>query len=152
MGPRVKVSLIRCGRCGKPRGLVHVCVIRMGRRPGKTSFRPRVTRDCPKCKRPVTNPLTHVCKVKTDFRRKAAAARKQRAAGKRRQASSVAKVGRARAKARAKAKSPPKPRHDYHSCHDLDCARVACVAYRDGEEYGHAEGFDEGYAAGQSAR
>lgn len=148
MGPRIKVSLIKCGRCGKQYSnpLTHVCITRIGRRPGKTSIKPRVTRDCPKCKQPITNPVTHVCKVKTDFRRKAAAAKKSRAADKRRQAASIAKVKRARAK------GPAKPRHDYHSCHDPHCARVACVAYRDGEEYGRAEGFDEGYAAGQSAR
>lgn len=121
----IKVQIVKCGRCGKPRGVFHVCVTRMGRRPGRTRIRPRITRDCPKCRRPVTNPLTHVCKTQTSFKRKAAAAKKSRAQDRRRQAASVAKVGRARA-------GGGKQRHDYRTCKDQDCARVACVAYRDG--------------------
>lgn len=128
MVARMKAALFRCGRCGKPYSnpLAHVCVTRIGRRQRRTTFRPRVTRDCPKCKRPAPNPVTHVCKVRTDFRRKAAAAKKSRAADRRRQAASVAKVGRARVG------GPGKPKHDYRSCKDQDCPRVACVAYRDG--------------------
>lgn len=128
MGARIKLSLIKCGRCGKPYAnpLAHVCVTRIGRRLGRTSIRPRLTRDCPRCKRPVANPVTHICKVKTDFRRKTGAAKKQRAAGRRRQAASVAKVKRARAS------GPARTRHDYRTCKDAYCARVACVAYRDG--------------------
>lgn len=127
MSARIRVSLIRCGRCGKrySNPLTHVCITRIGRRPGKTRIGARVTRDCPKCGRPVTNLVTHVCKVRTDFRRKAAAARKSRAQDRRRQAASIARMKRARA-------GGSKPKHDYRSCNDQDCARVSCVAYRDG--------------------
>ena len=81
---------------------------------------------CPRCKKPIANPVTHICKTRTSFKRKAAAAKKSRAQDRRRQAASIAKVKRARATGPAKAK------HDYRTCKDADCARVACVAYRDG--------------------
>lgn len=126
MGLRIKVSLIKCGTCGKrysnPR--THRCVTRIGRRVRPTSLRPRITVECPKCHKP--GGLTHVCKTRTDFRRKLAASKKQAAADKRAQAASLAKVKRSRQS------GPAKPRHDYRSCRDTDCARVACVAYRDG--------------------
>lgn len=147
MSARIKVSLIKCGRCGKrySNPLTHTCVTRIGRRPGKMRIGARVTRDCPKCKRPVTNPVIHVCKVKTDFRRKTAAAKKSRAQDKRRQAASVAKV------AKARAAGPGKQRHDYRSCRDEHCARVACVAYRDGDGDGYERGHEAGYQRGDKA-
>lgn len=125
MGSRIRVQVVRCGRCRKPRGLVHVCVAPFGRRPGRTRIRPRMTVECPRCKRRIGNPITHVCKTRTNFKRKAAAAKKNRAQDRRRQAASLAKVKRARSGLAGQ-------RHDYRTCRDEHCGRAACVAYRDG--------------------
>jgi hypothetical protein len=131
VGRRIKVSLAKCGRCGKPytNPLTHVCVTRIGRRPAKTRIRPRVTRDCPKCKRPVTNPLTHVCKVRTDFRKRLAAEKKRKAAAKRAKARKAAAAKRARSR-------PAAQKHDYRACRDVECTRSACVAFKEGFEFG----------------
>jgi hypothetical protein len=113
-----------CGRCGKPRGLLsHVCVSNSRRR---ATLVPEFSfGTCPKCKRQVGNPLTHVCHPRSDFKR-----RKARAA---RQAE----------------------KHDYQACSDKDCPRPLCAAYRTGYKTGYAEGeadgFGAGYAAGYSA-
>jgi hypothetical protein len=64
-----------CGRCGKPRGLSHVCVSNSRRR---QTLKPQLSfGKCPDCKRPYgSNPLAHVCAPKSDF--KARKARKKR--------------------------------------------------------------------------
>lgn len=80
---------------------------------------------CSKCKKPVTNPLTHVCAPRSDFRRrKAAYEKKQRA--------------RTRKKRQQEA-------HDYTECSDKDCPRSLCVAYKKGWKAGDEHGFDRGW-------
>lgn len=138
---------ITCGRCGKPRGLRHVCVSSRNRKAAvKASWS---FGQCPKCRKRVTNPLTHTCRPKTDYKRRRAAASKQEAKDKRAQAASVAKVGRSRQR------GPAKPKHDYTTCRDDDCQRTGCVAFRTGYHLGHLEGhdqgFDLGFAAGQAS-
>ena len=45
----VKFSLVTCGRCGKPRGLRHLCVTRMDskRKPRRTRLKPALSVTCP---------------------------------------------------------------------------------------------------------
>ena len=116
-----------CGRCGKHReGLRHVCVSNSRR---NATLKLQVSfGSCPKCKKPVGNPLTHVCHPKSDFKR-----RKARAAG------------RERAEARRKRQAE---KHDYQACQDKDCPRSLCVAFKTGRKLGYPEGYDDGYGAG----
>ena len=59
---------VLCGRCGKPRGLFHECVSNSRR---KQTLKPTVTfGKCPNCTKTITNPLTHVCAPKSDFKRR----------------------------------------------------------------------------------
>ena len=113
-----------CGRCGKPRGLLnHVCVSNSRRR---ATLVPEFSfGNCPKCRKPVGNPLTHTCHPRSDFmRRKArAAARRKRQAEK----------------------------HDYQACSDQDCPRPLCVAHKTGYKTGYADGYGAGYGAGEAA-
>ena len=88
-----------------------------------------MTRKCGTCGKQVSSPLTHTCTVRTDFRRKLAAAKRTSRPG-RRKPPRVTVYG---------ADGKPLGGHSYAACRDLDCARVACVAYR------------EGYAAGLEA-
>lgn len=127
-----------CGRCGRPRGLTHVCTSG-GKR--KATIKPQVSLGkCPRCGKPQGNPLTHTCPSKKgDFkRRKAAYQKEQRAAAR-----------------RARRKNA----HDYQSCDDRDCARSLCTAYRtgyqngnrDGHQTGWELGHERGFAEGQAA-
>jgi hypothetical protein len=147
----MKISLVTCGRCGKPRGLFHTCVTRIGRRRGRTRIRIRAT--CGSCGRRMGNPLRHVCTTRTDFkRRKARAKRAEQTARRRakRKAAAAARRERARVRKRARSRRPspqPRPRHNYQSCSDDTCQRQACQAWRDGRLSGRDEGYDEGYAA-----
>ncbi len=144
MGLKLRGDL-RCGACGKPRGLgTHMCS--PGRRKRRRT-RPQnpVTWECPDCHKP--RGLRHTCAPKSDFRarkRKQATAERQRKrkavrarqAARRKQA---AADRRAREKARKEAarKRRPRPRqpqHDYATCTDKDCTRHPCLAYRQGLE------------------
>ena len=109
-----------CGRCGKPRGLLrHDCFSNSRR---KATIVPELSfGKCPKCKKPVGNPLTHTCHPRSDFKR-----RKARAA---RQAE----------------------KHDYQACSDKDCPRPLCVAYKTGDKAGYERGYDDGFGAGFGA-
>ncbi len=117
---------VTCGRCGKPRGLAHVCVSNSRRR---QTVKPQLSfGKCEKCKKPVSNPLTHVCAPKSDFRaRKAKHDTEQRA------------------KARKKRQQE---RHDYTACADNDCKRPMCVAYKTGWKAGDEAGYDRGWQQG----
>ena len=116
-----------CGRCGKPReGIRHVCRSNSTRKATVTLKLDFGT--CGKCGKPVTNPLTHTCKPKSDFKtRKSKAAKAAKAA--------------ARKKRQAE-------KHDYQACSDRDCPKPLCVAFRTGRRGGYQEGFDDGYSAG----
>lgn len=124
---------LTCGRCGQPRELIgHVCVARSGRA-ARRSATPKLKLDfgkCSDCKRPVGNPLTHVCKPRSDFK-----SRKRKA----------------ERAAKGKPKKQPRDKHDYLACADRDCPRPLCVAYKTGWREGYRIGFDEGYEAGFAA-
>lgn len=131
---------ITCGRCGKPRGLRHVCVSSSNRKAtvkAGWSFG-----QCPSCHKTVSNPLAHTCRPKSDYKRRRTAHGKQEAKEKRAQAASIAKVRRSRQGGPAKAK------HDYQRCTDEECQRPLCVAFRTGYQTGNRDGWDEGYEAG----
>jgi len=85
---RISGSLVTCGRCGKPRGIRHVCVTKATsrRRVTRTRFKPSVSLGkCSKCGRPLGNPLTHTCRVRTDWKQRASAAERSRKAAAARQ-------------------------------------------------------------------
>jgi len=126
--------VITCGRCGKPReGLRHDCISNSSRR---ATVKPSVDfGKCETCKKPVGNPLTHVCKPKSDFK-----ARKARAA---RQATE-----RERAKARKKRQAEA---HPPESCRDDDCPRPYCKTYKAGFKAGYERGFSDGFSVGFDA-
>jgi hypothetical protein len=130
MGLRMKVSLIRCGTCGKrySNPLTHVCTASMKRRSGRARLRPQVTRTCGRCGKPAGNPLRHRCVTRSDFRRRLARDRRQKEAARKKRAKAAAAAKR---KA-ARAARPAKPKHEYRGCYEPDCPRAVCIAYRDG--------------------
>jgi hypothetical protein len=119
-----------CGRCGKPRGLVHDCVSNSSRR---QTVRPRLSfGTCPTCRKPYEgNPLTHVCVIRTDFKKRKAAHEKQQ-----------------RARARKKRQQQA---HDYLACADNDCKRPLCVAFKTGFKLGDEAGYERGWQQGEDA-
>jgi hypothetical protein len=133
-----RFALFHCGRCGRDYAspLGHLCVVRMDRKTpvGKTRLAPSagVSATC-KCGKPLGNPLTHVCVGGSDFKRRKAAA--------------------------AKAAKAARPKHLYQACHDEECSRIPCEAFREGRaegyQNGHADGsaagFDAGFAAGAAS-
>ena len=119
---------ITCSRCGQRReGIVHVCRSNSKR---KATVKPVISfGKCGKCHRPYGgNPLTHVCKPKSDFKKRKTKAEKA-AARKKRQAE----------------------KHDYQACSDKDCPRSLCVAFKTGQKAGYQRGFDDGFSAGFAA-
>lgn len=107
----------------------------------KRAVRRAASRECPKCHKRYSNPLTHTCAPKSDFKQRQRADEQQR---KRDQAKARRKDAADRRKAaaadrRAKARSRPAtsqraPQHDYRTCRDDDCRRAACLAFREGIE------------------
>jgi hypothetical protein len=131
----IKAGLIRCGRCGRryTNPLAHVCA---GRGKGRTRVRPAASASvkCPRCGKAYANPLTHVCASKPgDFRRRAAAAEKRRKAE---------AAARRKAEAAARRKARRGQQHDYATCRDKDCQRVACDAYKAGYDDGFGDGLE----------
>lgn len=121
-----------CGRCGKPRGLRHVCVSNSKRK--ATAKLAWSFGKCPKCKRPYGgNPLAHVCHPKSDFKKRRGAFEKRQKAD---------------ARAAAAAKRKQKPKHDYLTCTDKDCPRPLCVALKTGYKMGDRDGYERGFYAG----
>ena len=94
---------------------------------------------CQKCRKTVTNPLTHICAPRSDFRRRKAAHDKQQRDRDR--------------------KKRQQQNHDYTACSDGDCKRALCVAYKTGWkggaeaeherawQQGEQAGYDRGWAA-----
>lgn len=137
---------LRCGACGKPRGLgTHVCSPGRRRR-RRTALRSPVAWDCGTCGKP--RGLRHTCTQRTDFkarrrkqateerrrRRKAAAARR---AARRKQAAADRRArDRARKQAaKGKPKAAPRPRGESHepgTCGNRDCPKYGCKAYWQG--------------------
>jgi hypothetical protein len=115
-----------CARCGKPRGLTHVCISRSNR---KATVRPQVTfGTCPRCRKPQGNPLTHTCHPRSDFKRRKARYQRQQ-------------------QTRAR-KKRQKQDHDYQACADNDCPRSLCVAFKTGYQAGHLDGYEHGWQQG----
>ena len=119
---------LTCGRCGQPRELVgHVCVVRSGRA-ARRKATPKLKLDfgkCPTCKKTVGNPLTHVCKPRSDFKKR------------KRQADQAARP-----------KKKPREQHDYQLCKDDTCPRPLCVAFKAGYRRGYQDGWKDGYDLG----
>jgi hypothetical protein len=143
MGLKMRGAL-RCGRCGKPRGITHTCINGRGRR--RARMQSPVTWECSNCHK--TRGLVHTCITKTDFRKRKRAAARKRATAERqvkrkavraRQAArrkAAAAERRARAKARKKAATgrarTSRPRGDGHepgTCGDRDCPKYGCKTY-----------------------
>ena len=136
---------VRCGRCGKPRGIRHTCVVRGSRKVRRHKPQSPVTWECGTCHK--KRGLRHTCKQRSDFKgrrrkqatterqRKRLAARAKQAA--RRKQAAAERRARARARktaARTRKPRPPRPPHDYATCTDKDCTRHPCLAYRQGLE------------------
>lgn len=135
---------LRCGACGKPRGLgVHACSPGKRRR-RRTALRNPVTWECGTCGRP--RGVRHTCSQRSDFkarRRQAAAAERQRkrkavAARRaaRRKETAAARRQRDRArKAAARQRRAVTPRartgdsHEPGSCGNHECPKYGCKAY-----------------------
>jgi hypothetical protein len=144
MGFKLQGAL-RCGACGKPRGLgTHVCSPGRRRR-RRTTLRNPVAWECRTCGQP--RGVRHTCAQRSDFkarRRKAAAderrrkrkATKERQAARRKQAAAERRDrDRARKKAAKRSPRTSRPRGDGHepgTCGDRDCAKYGCKAYWQG--------------------
>ena len=144
MGLKLQGAL-RCGACGKPRGLTgHLCSPGKRRR-RRTTLQNPVSWQCGTCGKP--RGLRHACHQRTDFKarkRKAATAERRR----RRKAATVARAARrkeaaaarrARDRARKQAAKAatvrPRPRGDSHepgTCGNRECPRYGCKAYWQG--------------------
>ena len=136
---------LRCGACGKPRGLGgHLCSPGKRRR-RRTTLRNPVAWECGTCGQP--RGLRHTCTQRSDFKarkRKAAAddRRRKRKAVRERQAArrkQAAADRRARDRARKQAAKgkprPARPRGDSHepgTCGNRECPKYGCKAYWQG--------------------
>jgi hypothetical protein len=113
--PKWTVQIVRCGGCGKPRGIRHTCVRRLGRRPQRTRLKPQVRVRCGQCGQRRTPFGAHLCR--TDFkkrkRRHVAARRRAReqAARRRRRAKETA-ARQARRRREAEARKRRRERED----------------------------------------
>jgi hypothetical protein len=136
---------LRCGACGKPRGIgVHLCQPGRRRRQ-RTTLRNPVTWECGSCHQP--RGLRHSCGNRGDFRkrkRQAATAErrhKRKAAAVRRAArrkeAAVARRARERARKEAAKTRPRASRlrgesHEPGTCGNRDCPKYGCRAYWQG--------------------
>jgi hypothetical protein len=144
MGLKISGGVI-CGRCGKPRGIIHECVPR-GRRRRTRLKAPGLAWTCATCRK--QRGLVHTCAPKSDFksrkkrherRRKAErkAERKREAAQRKREAARRRKAAAAARRKEAKSARAGRPRpapHDYRTCRDAECPKYGCVAFRAGIE------------------
>ena len=144
MGFKLQGAL-RCGACGKPRGLgAHLCSPGKRRR-RRTTLRNPVTWECGTCKQP--RGLRHTCRQRSDFkarkrkaatedrRRKKKAAAAARAARRKQAAADRRARDRARKQAAKKKPRPPRPKGDSHepgTCGNRDCPKYGCKAYWQG--------------------
>lgn len=137
---KLSVSLLRCGKCGKPRGLRHhVCA---GGRRGRDRLRVKAAFECGRCRKKISNPFTHTCSIRSDFaKRKRKADRQAKAKvrrDKRKQRADDARAKRKTADRQRKAATAArrrKPRaspHNPRTCRDEDCQRYPCRLYEEG--------------------
>lgn len=133
---------LRCGACGKPRGLgSHVCS--PGRRKRRrTTLRNPVGWQCGTCGQP--RGLRHTCRTRSDFRarrrkakteerrRKRRAVRERQAARRRQAAADRRARDRARsiaARTRPRTSRPRGESHEPGTCGDRECLKYGCKAY-----------------------
>jgi hypothetical protein len=135
-------GVLRCGACGKPRGLgTHLCSPGARRR-RRTTLRNPVAWECGTCGKP--RGLRHACSQRSDFnarkrhaapaarraREKAAAAaraaRRKRAAAERRARD---RARRQAARGRPRASRPKGDGHEAGACGDRACERYRCQVY-----------------------
>jgi hypothetical protein len=152
MGLKLRGAL-RCGRCGKSRGIAHKCIVNAAsrRRVRRTRVQSPVQWVCSGCHKP--RGLNHTCHVRTDFKkrrraasRKAATAERRRKrkavrdrqAARRRQAAAERRVrARARKQLAKRSPRPSRPRGESHepgTCGDRDCPKYGCKSYWQGME------------------
>lgn len=150
----MKLTLFHCTKCGADYRLTHTCVTSKAG-PRRVRLKPRATRTCAGCGEEYTNPITHTCVIKTDYKKRLAAAkrkaktaaraekkrqRKQTAAARRKDAARRRKAA-AKARKTAARTAPPTPRarHDYRLCYlrrDDECTLWVCRVYREGIQHG----------------
>lgn len=135
---KVRLSLLHCGKCGKPRGLRHhVC---SGGKKGRDRLRPKAAFECGKCGRKVSNPFTHTCAIRSDWaKRKRKADRQAKARTKREKRKQRADAAKAKRKtaaqqrrASARKRKPRAQAHNPHTCRDAECQRYPCRLYEEG--------------------
>jgi hypothetical protein len=137
---------LRCGACGKPRGLgAHACS--PGKRRRRTTLTNPVSWECGNCGKP--RGVRHTCRQRSDFKarkrkaatderrrkRKAMAAaradRRKRAAFERRDRDHARKQAAKDKKRRAR---PKVAAHEPGTCGNRECPKYACRAYWAGME------------------
>lgn len=146
MGLRLR-GPVQCGRCGKPRGITHTCVVRGSRKVRRHKAQSPVTWQCGTCGK-TRGPL-HTCRQRSDWkarrrqqataerRRKRQAVRARQAARRRQAAAERRARERARRQATRRRTGPPRPRREGHepgTCGNRDCDRYGCQAYFTGME------------------
>jgi phage protein D len=126
MARTVRVTLLRCGKCGTSVNpfTSHAC---SGGRKGRTRIRPAVSGTCPRCGKTRGNPLTHTCTVTTDFKRRKAAAGRKAATAARRARESERKRAAAE---RKRARDAQRRRAAAERAHQAAARRKAATAAR----------------------
>ena len=103
-------GVIRCGACGKPRGLgTHLCNPGSRKRRRHRAQNP-VTWECPRCHKP--RGLRHTCVIRTDFkaRKRKQATRRRQAERKRKRQAATARRAERRKRAAAERRAREKAR------------------------------------------
>lgn len=141
---------VHCGACGKPRGIRHDCVGRIGRKARAHKVQSPVTWECSDCHKP--RGLSHTCGNRGDFKARkrkndtAVRRRKRKERNARIRAERRVRERNRRKAARDRARNrPPRPRGESHepgTCGDRDCQKYGCIAYWRGME--HCPGPHEG--------
>ena len=159
MGLKLR-GVVRCGTCGKPRGIRHTCVTSATSRRRRTRSRVHspVVWSCGQCGK--ERGINHTCRVSTDFKkRKRRKERRQRIADERKIRDRKRKQS---AWPGSRSSSPNRSRgsaHEPGTCGDRECPKYGCVSYwrgwddgyQLGYEAGYGEGYAEGFAAGSAA-
>jgi hypothetical protein len=148
---KLRLTLLTCGSCGKPRGRYHACA---GKRGKRDRLKPGLRFACPRCGRETKNLLSHTCAPRSDFRKRKrqAKAAERRARERKRRAEAAARRKAAAKKRKAEAAARPRRKrtaaHVPRMCKDPECQRYGCLKYREGWDDGYEAGRSAGYAAG----
>lgn len=130
-----------CGRCGKPRGARHTCIVR-------SDFKARKRRHERQAATAVRRRKREAARSRERERRQLV---RQRQAERRRRAAAERRT-RDRARKAAAPRISPRPRngnsHDPAACSDPDCQRYGCMQFREGYSAGNASGYAAGRADG----